>query len=229
MSESVSLANPVISMLTKILVLLISLLGLILLLSGLARLFRRKLLRGTLQSLGGLLLILAAILSWSVALNLYGYQRLTQERPVARLRFEALGPQMYRVYVIHPDQTAQSFELRGDEWQVDARVLKWSGLATLFGMETAYQLDRITGRYHDLQQERQMPRTIYSLYQQQGVDVWQLAHEHRGWIPWVDAVYGSATYMPMVDRAEYALKITTSGLIARADNEIAEEAIRRWR
>lgn len=229
MSESVSLAHPVISMLTKILVLIISLLGLVLLLSGLARLFRRKILRGSLQSLGGLLLILAAILSWSVALNLYGYQRLTQERPVARLRFEALGPQMYRVYVIHPDQTAQSFELRGDEWQVDARVLKWSGLATLLGMETAYQLDRITGRYHDLQQERQMPRTVYSLYQERGVDVWRLAHEHRGWIPWVDAVYGSATYMPMVDRAEYALKITTSGLIARADNEIAEEAIRRWR
>lgn len=74
-----------------------------------------------------------------------------------------------------------------------------------------------------------MPRTVYSLYQQRGVDIWRLDREYRGWIPWVDAVYGSATYMPMVDRAEYALNITTSGLIARADNEIAEEAIKRWR
>ena len=229
MSESVSLVTMVMPMLTKILILVISLLGLVLLFSGLARLFRRRLFRGSLQSLGGLVLIGAAILSWSVALNLYGYQRLTQERPVAKLRFESLGPQVYRVYVIYPDQLSQSFELRGDEWQVDARVLKWSGLATLLGMETAYQLDRINGRYRNLQEERQLPRTVFSLYQQRGVDVWKLAREYRGWLPWVDAVYGSATYMPMVDRGEYALNITTSGLIARPDNEIAEQAVRRWR
>lgn len=216
-------------MLTKLIILLISLLGLVLLLSGIARVFRRKPLRGALQSLGGLVLIGGAILSWSVALNLYGYQRLTQERPVAWLRFEERGPQRFQVYVIHPDQMAQSFELRGDEWQVDARVLKWSGLATLLGMETAYQLDRITGRYRNLREERQAPRTVYSLHESRGVDVWKLAREHRGWLPWVDAVYGSAAYLPMVDRAEYALSLTTSGLIARPDNEAAEEAVRRWR
>lgn len=216
-------------MLTKIIILAISLLGLVLFLSGLARILRRKLLRGTLQGLGGLVLVGAAVLSWSVALNLYGYQRLTAERPVATLRFEALGPQRYKVYIIHPDQLSQSYELRGDEWQVDARVLKWTGLATLLGMETAYQLDRITGRYRDLNQERQLPHSAYSLHETRGVDVWKLAREHGGWLPLVDAVYGSAAYMPMADRAEYNLRLTTSGLIARPDNDIAEQAVRRWR
>jgi len=217
------------TMLTKIIILAISLLGLVLFLSGLARILRRKLLRGTLQGLGGLVLVGAAVLSWSVALNLYGYQRLTAERPVATLRFEALGPQRYKVYIIHPDQLSQSYELRGDEWQVDARVLKWTGLATLLGMETAYQLDRITGRYRDLHQERQLPHSAYSLHETRGVDVWKLAREHGGWLPLVDAVYGSAAYMPMADRAEYKLRLTTSGLIARPDNAIAEQAVRRWR
>lgn len=216
-------------MLTKILILGISLLGLVLLLTGIARLFRRKLLRGALQGLSGLLLILAAILSWSVALNLYGYQRLTQEQPVATLRFEARGPQSFRVYVIHPDQMAESFELRGDEWQLDARVLKWTGLATLFGLDTAYQLDRLTGRYRSLQQARQLPHTVHGLYQARGVDVWRLAREYRGWLPWVDAVYGSATYMPMADRAEFTVSLTASGLITRPDNAAAEQAVRRWR
>jgi len=216
-------------MLTKIIILGISLLGLVLLLAGIARLFRRKLLRGALQGLSGLVLIFAAILSWSVALNLYGYQRLTQEQSIATLRFEARGPQAFRVYVIHPDQLAQSFDLRGDEWQIDARVLKWSGLATVLGLDTAYQLDRLTGRFRDLQQARESPHTVYSLYQPRGMDVWQLAREYRGWLPWVDAIYGSATYMPMADRAEYTVSLTASGLIARPDNAVAEQAVRRWR
>jgi len=216
-------------MITKIILLVMSLLGLVLLVTGLIRMARRKLLRGSVQGLIGLLLIVSAILSWSVALNLYSYQRFTSETPVVSLRFEARGPQAYRVYVILPDQQAQSFELRGDEWQVDARVLKWSGLATLLGLDTGFQLDRITGRYRDLQQERQLPHTVHSLYQSRGVDIWQLAREHQGWIPWVDAIYGSATYMPMADRAEYAVNITTSGLIARPTNEVAQQAVQRWR
>lgn len=216
-------------MLTKIIILVISLLGLVLLLAGLIKMFRRKVLGGSVQILFGLLLVAGAILSWSVALNLYSYQRFTGETSVVKLRFEARGPQAYRVYVIQPDQQSQSYDLRGDEWQVDARVLKWGGLATLLGFDTAFQLDRITGRYRDLQQERQLPHTVHSLYRPRGVDIWWLVREHQDWIPLVDAIYGSATYMPMVDRAEYAVTITTSGLIARPGNAIAKQAVERWR
>lgn len=216
-------------MLTKIIILVISLLGLVLLLAGLIKMFRRKVLGGSLQVLFGLLMIAGAVVSWSVALNLYSYQRFTGETSVVKLRLEARGPQAYRVYVIQPDQQAQSFELRGDEWQIDARVLKWGGLATLLGFDTAFQLDRITGRYRDVQQERQLPHTVHSLYRQQGVDIWRLVREHQSWIPLVDAIYGSATYMPMVDRAEYAVTITTSGLIARPGNAVAKKAVERWR
>jgi hypothetical protein len=33
----------------------------------------------------------------------------------------------------------------------------------------------------------------------------------------------------MADRAEYAVNITTSGLIARPANEVAKQAVQRWR
>jgi hypothetical protein len=45
----------------------------------------------------------------------------------------------------------------------------------------------------------------------------------------VDAVYGSATYMPMVHGASYQISLTQSGLIARPTNAIAEQALKNWK
>lgn len=61
-----------------------------------------------------------------------------------------------------------------------------------------------------------------------GPDLWALARRHPRWLPWVDAVYGSATYMPMTDGAAYRVTASPSGLVARPLNDIAREAVRRW-
>ena len=62
-------------------------------------------------------------------------------------------------------------------------------------------------------------RTVYALSENPGVDLWTLSIEYPRWLPFVDAVYGSATYLPMADGARYEVSITQSGLIARPLNE----------
>ncbi len=119
-------------------------------------------------------------------------------------------------------------DLRGDEWQLDARILKWHGIAFLFGFDTVYRLDRLSGRYRDIAQERTAERTVYSLGEDRGLDLWTIVQKHGRWLPWVDAVYGSATYMPMVDRGSYNVLISTTGLLTRPRNDIAREAVRKW-
>jgi hypothetical protein len=44
----------------------------------------------------------------------------------------------------------------------------------------------------------------------------------------VDALYGSATYLPMVDGALYEIKVSQSGLLARPLNQAAREAVGSW-
>ncbi|UCE88891.1 MAG: cation/multidrug efflux pump [Pseudomonadota bacterium] len=203
--------------------------GAILVVLGARQLLRRRPLRASLQGLsGGLLLALGALVA-SMALNLHTYQRLTGEQAVAEVRFEEVTPQKYQTYVIEPDNEAQVFVLRGDEWQLDARILKWHGVATLLGMDTVYRLDRLAGRYRSVRQERNALRTIYELGTKRGLDVWKLANEHGQRLPWVDAVYGSATYLPMAHDARFAVSASTSGLVARPLNESARQAIERWR
>jgi len=202
--------------------------GLFLLIGGVRRIWRRAPLRGSLQGLTGLLLLALGALVIAIAMNLYTYQILVQEQPVAKVRFEALGPQYYRVYLLPESGSSRVLELRGDQWQIDARVLKWTGLANLLGMKTAYRLERLSGRYRDVQQERQAVRTVYQLDNDRGVDLWELVRKSERKLPWLDAVYGSAAYMPMVDKGLYQVTISSSGLVVRADNAIAQQAVDAW-
>lgn len=202
--------------------------GLLLLIGGIRRVWRRAPLTGSLEGLTGLLLLSLAALAVAIAMNLFTYRIMVQEQPVAKVRFESLGPQYFRVYLLPESGSSQVLELRGDQWQIDARVLKWTGLANLLGMKTAYRLERLSGRYRDVQQERKGVRTVYQLGNDTGIDLWALVQKSERKLPWLDAVYGSAAYMPMVDKARYQVSITNSGLVVRADNAVAQQAVDAW-
>jgi len=205
------------------------LLGLWLTLAGLRRVWRRSPLSGSLQGLSGLLFLSLAALAVAIALNLYSYRVLVQEQPVAEVRFEALGPQYFRVYLLPSGGGSRVLELRGDQWQIDARVLKWTGLANLLGMKTAYRLERLSGRYSDVQQERKDTRTVYQLDNPRGLDLWAWVRRSERKLPWLDAIYGSAAYMPMVDKAQFRVSISNSGLVVRPANEPAQKAVDAWK
>ncbi len=208
---------------------ILALLGLTLFVLGIRRIWQWKMLSGGVQGISGALLLSLALLIASLATNLHSYQRLTHEYPVATLRFEQLGPQYFRAVLARPETVAEIYELRGDEWQLDARVLKWKGFATVLGLDSGYQLERLSGRYHNIQQENAAPRSAHPLYLGEGLDIWALARQHPRWLPWVDAVYGSATYMPMAHGAGYQVSMSQSGLIARPSNAIAEQALKDWK
>jgi hypothetical protein len=167
------------------------------------------------------LLALAALVV-AFAVNLRSYARLAHEEPVAELSFEARGPQRFlATLTVLPERGTRRFELAGDEWQLDARVLKWRGWANLLGLDARYRLERVSGRYRDLEQERGATRSVYALGDEPAIDLWSLAKDYPDWLPFVDAVYGSATYLPMAAGARYEVTLTQSGLVARPQTAAA--------
>ena len=189
------------------------------------RLLRARFLSAGGSALMGVVLLAIAAVSFLVSLNLHTYGRLTHEQAIAEIVFEARGPQHYRATLAQiPSGAMQIFVLAGDEWQLDARVLKWKGWANLLGLDAQYRLERVSGRYRDIEQERSAERTVYALSENPGLDLWTLSVDYPRWLPFVDAVYGSATYLPMAEGARYEVSITQSGLIARPLNDAAETA-----
>lgn len=208
----------------------IAVFGLLLVALACQRLARARWLAAGGTGAAGLLLLALAALSFFISLNLHTYARLTYEQPVAEIVFEQRFPRGFRATLTQiPSGQMQMFVLHGDEWQLDARVLKWQGWANLLGLDAQYRLERISGRYRDLEQERTAERTVYGLSENPGIDLWMLSTRFPRWLSFVDAVYGSATYQPMADGARYEVTMTQSGLMARPVNETAGHATRAWK
>ena len=209
-------------------VVLLGVAGLVLFFGGFKRLFHGHMAGGGARILFGLVLILGFALIAAVALDLRTYLRLTYEQPVATLNFAALGPQDFRATLTDSTGQVHSVELRGDDWQLDARVLKWKGLATVLGLDPVYRLERLEGRYRNAGQESHDYHSVVDLSQDRGLDFWGLVQRNAGWLPLADASYGSATYLPMADGAQFTVSLGSTGLLARPTNKAAEEAMTHW-
>ncbi|HSN18757.1 MAG TPA: cation/multidrug efflux pump [Gammaproteobacteria bacterium] len=207
---------------------LLGLWGLMLFFGGFRRLFHGRMAAGGSRIMFGLLFLFVFAFVAAVAWDLRTYLRLTYEEPVATLSFAAVGPQDFRATLTDATGKVSHVELRGDDWQLDARVLKWKGMATVLGMDPLYRLDRVEGRYRNTAQESHDYHSVLDLSVDQGVDLWSLAQRNAGWLPWVDAVYGSATYMPMADGAQFSVSISPTGLLARPLNKAAQDAMSHW-
>ena len=176
--------------------------GLICILIALHHLGQRHLFRSGIYSLSGICLVAGSGVFILLALNIHTYHRLTFEKPIAVLSTMQLGPQQYRVTVKElPDNKVTNYFLKGDEWQLDARILRWDPPLQLLGLNTLYRLERLSGRYHRINDELNRPRTVYPLSNEQGLDIWTLAQEYQQWLRWIDAFYGNAAYLPMHDGA----------------------------
>ncbi len=208
---------------------LCALLCLLFLSVGARRLRHRRFVAGGVHCMAGGSFLLAAIAAGFLGFNLQTYERLTHEQPALELQFVRLGERSFRATLTFPSNRVQAFDLRGDEWQVDARVLKWQGLATILGFDTIYRIERISGRYGDIASEQRATRTVYALNEPDRVDVWELAHKLPAWAPWIDARYGSATYLPMADGALFQVTVSQTGLVARPLNQAAHQAVGGWR
>jgi hypothetical protein len=209
-------------------IILFALVGILCLFAAARRIRRRRVFGGVLIGATALVLILLSAVAALIAANLLTYQRLSFEQPAGELQLTRTGDREFNAVLTYPGGEHANFALRGDEWQIDARVLKWHAFANLVGFDSAYRLDRIGGRYTRLEDERSQPRSVYSLNQPERIDLWDLVHRYHSWVPWMDALYGSATFLPMADGALYEIKVSQSGLVARPLNQAAREAVAGW-
>jgi hypothetical protein len=183
-------------------------------------------LMGFLRGLFGLTLLVAAGAVGLVAYDIFSYKQILQEQVVATVSFAQIEEQHYDALLVDKEGKEVHYDLRGDQWQLDARVIKWKGYLGTFNIKPAYRLERIGGRYFDLDQELSAKRTVHNVSQSlYGLDLWQLLNKKPNWVPVVDAVYGSATYLPMKDKALFEVTLSHTGLLARPLNAEAKEAV----
>jgi hypothetical protein len=204
--------------------------GIIFLLLALRLLFSGGMLKAIVRVLLGLSFLAVSATFFLGGYDLLTYKRLLAEQPVATLRFVKLAPQSYRVLLVQVDGEEHHLQLLGDQWQLDARTLRWHPSLASIGFKSQYRLDRISGRYEDIIEQRHGEQTVHPLQvSPYGFDAWQLLGQVPWLQEWVSAKQGTATYQPMADGAVYEVTLAYGGLFARPINSEAKRAVSSWR
>lgn len=166
-----------------------------------------------------LLLIGLLIVSFLAMGNLYTYKRFFAEKPIAQLTFTAVNFQEFDAALRLGNFCEENiYRLYGDEWRIDSQFLKWKSWATLFGLDAMYRIDRISGRYANVEDANTKQHSAHELKTSSTVDLSKLAERYKHKFPPVDTVYGSSAYEKMQANTLYSVFVNQSGILVREQN-----------
>jgi hypothetical protein len=180
------------------------------------RAFRGRRWAGSMGSAGtGALFLSFAALAAVLGVSTQGYRALTLEEVAATVTTVPTGSRQFQAFVEFPDGRDTTLHVMGDQLLVDAHILKWRPLANILGVHTQYELDRLGGRYVEIEDERSAPRSVHSLKSDKPVDLFHLARRYTLLAYLVDTEYGSATYITVQRPARFEIRVSTTGLLVR--------------
>lgn len=180
------------------------------------------------RRLFGLALLLLGGVSGLLALSLVQFFRLTTDAPVASIEVRQQAEGQFQVGATAPGVGARQYVLYGDQWQIDARVVRWKLPALMAGVPPLYRLERLSGRYSDAAREASATRSVHALDDWPAPDLGSLKQSFPNWFPFVDVQFGSAAYMPLFDGAKYQVYMDPRGaLFVRPDGEATAAGLKR--
>ena len=180
-----------------------------------------KWLRGML----GFLALVMAVGGTVFALDLFSYSKSKEGEVLATLKFNKNAAQDFDVEFITAKNGAKLYNLKGDLWQLDVRLIRT--LALMGNELPSYKIERLSGRYLSLEEEKGLERSVYGFVDSPVVDTWPWLVK-QGWVKIIQANQGSAAYMPMVNGAIFQVSLTDQGLKAIPLNNQAKEASEAW-
>jgi hypothetical protein len=187
----------------------------------------RRHVAATLRAAWMLIFLAMAVIALGFGLALRGYRLMMAEEPIVNLSARQTAPRQFSLRLDFPDGRHQSAALNGDEWQLDARVIKWTPRAIELGARPLYRVDRLSGRFRDASMAAGTNPSIVDLAGESLLDLWQLKKQFPQWLPWIDADYGSATYLPLIDGANYRVTLSPAGgLIARPADQASADKLK---
>lgn len=168
--------------------------------------------------------IIGLLLAWQAS----QFATYSQQSAIGFLAIKQLADTEYSVAIQLEDKAPQEYLIRGEYWQLDARLLQWQDWISWFSVPTSYQLDRLSGRYERLEDEKSKERTVYDLKPvNQPFDFWEVL-SRSPWLPGIKAKLGNGTFLPLSDGAAYSLWVLHGSIFAKAENSIAKATLEAW-
>ena len=147
---------------------------------------------------------------------LQAFEAFAGSRVIAQVRCRWVGPNAFELrYTPIADgrpEPARTYRLTGDQWAISGGVVKWHPWLTALGVPSYHRPSRLSGRYAELAQELSHPATAVELAGEPD-RLWWWLYRLDPWLPFVDAVYGSAAYTYVNPAMLCEIAVTPSGYL----------------
>ena len=159
-----------------------------------------------------------AVLCSSFLILLQAFHAFTGDTLVATVTTQRATPQEF-VLTYHPvewvqEMSGQTMSLRGDQWAISGGLVKWHPWLTGLGLASYHRPMRISGQFSDLDQQRAQPPTVQALTP--GADwFWEALYRAAPYLPFVEAVYGSAASVYVEPNVVQEVYVTPTGYLIK--------------
>ncbi len=106
------------------------------------------------------------------------------------------------------------FLFNADEWVIESRIVQWKSFLGITGARSYFQLERLSGRYLDIEKEKALPRIVYSLDSKPD-NIWAFLYKYQKLIPFIEAAYGSSAFVRFEAGKKFHVYVTNSGLMIK--------------
>lgn len=142
-----------------------------------------------------------------LALFLQTFSRYIDEEHLGWVYAQKHDNSMYVSFYDLKADSLHQFTIKGDQWMIEGKILRWNLLLRFLGKSSMYKIVRFSGRW-----EREGE---YSFYDMEGnAGLWEYIMKHYRDIPMIDAAYGIGAFQYAMEDT-FDVYINDTGFILR--------------
>ena len=146
---------------------------------------------------------------------LRAFDAFSDETLVARVTTSRFSPKAFELtYLPATPGRATEVRLEGDQWSISGGIVKWHPWLTGLGLKTYHVPLRLSGQFARIEEQRAHLPTVHPLRPGPG-RLWEWLYRADPYLPFVDAVYGSAAFVYVEPGAVHEVYITPSGYLIK--------------
>lgn len=216
-------------MIYKIIAVLVFIVAIVALLLTARLLLNKKWIAGFLRGCAGIFFLGFSIVLALSAKDISSYRAVENNQTIATLSFRKKDANIYLLDLQEAGGELYTTDIEGQQWQLYARMFKWSPLAGAMGFRPGYRLESVSGRFIELQLDNKSgKRDAQILNSSNQVDVWQFLNKHSVGFLSVDAYMSSPGFIPVADGAIFDVVLSGQNLTVNPLNDAAKSALKSW-
>jgi len=153
-------------------------------------------------------------------LSTQNYRQLTHEQYAGELQIQPNGRDRFVAHLVLTGGQHISAPLYGDQVQLSAYIVKWKPWLSALGFNTLYRLDRISGRFSQVQTAMAAQFSAHPINPDSKADIASWRKQYQCLSVLVDLEQGSAAYVAADKPIRYDVYISVDAVLLRASQTV---------